>query len=73
MQNNSWGKRSYVRTLASDIDPGDSGGENVNVEGNGEQRGVKAAQARMQGRELQLEAAKKKFNFQQKMRFLYKY
>ena len=40
MQNNSWGKRSYVRTLASDIDPGDSGGENVNVESNGEQRGV---------------------------------
>ena len=70
MNNNSFGKRTYVRTLASDIDPGDSGGVMENSDGANAQRGGRSnmvAQARLQGRELQMEAARKKFHFQQKM------
>ena len=56
MINTSWVKRSYaaVSELDQEDDPG--GG-----------RGGNAARARLQGQELQREAARKKFYFQQKM------
>ena len=58
MNNNSWGKRSYQNVASKDLDSGeDPGGGGSNL----------ANQARMEGVNLQKEAAKKKFFFHQKM------
>ena len=56
MNNTRWETRTFARAREpSDEDPGGGGGTNL------------GAQARLQGAELQREAAKKKFYFQQKM------
>ena len=65
MINNRWGRRNYVRALSSDLDPG--GGVSRNEDDVERGRANLAAQARLQGVELQKEAAKKKLYFQQKM------
>ena len=69
MQNNSWGKRTYVSAMAKDHDPDPGGGEIVDEEMDiqGGSRSDLASQAKKQGSELQKEAARKKFFFQQKM------
>ena len=66
MNNNSWNRRPYARAMNN---PEDSGGGASEVENGGRSDGRQnlASKARLQGVELQREAARKKVAFQQKM------
>ena len=68
MMNNRFGKRTYVNAISSELEP-DPGGGGMDCESEiqGERREDVANEARNQGKNLQMEAARKKYLFQQKM------
>ena len=67
MINNRWEKRTYVTAVDDDLDPDPGGGGSQEVEMDRQRGDGRADQARLQGRDLQKEAARKKYYFQQKM------
>ena len=67
MINNRWEKRTNVTAVDDDLDPDPGGGGGQEVEMDRQRGDGRADQARLQGRDLQKEAARKKYYFQQKM------